>query len=315
MKKILFSILFAALCMAFVPQSVKASTNYYYDTGGAETATPEQQTENAVQSIANISLSLADSSAGAAMDALTSGRSESRGLQFKDPVISPNFGYRWMDDTSIGGFSSHEYNGGLTFDADLYDGWIAGVLYQHANRSGQNALGVSENLASDAASFYIAKRFIDFVNAGFSYNYASTEHRLTRAVQANLDRDSHGFNVFAGLSDHKKNWSWSTTVSYAHVHDDYSQQKDLITGRFGLGGTLGYDVTKEFTLGAAVTYYYLVQQDTFSGSPRDNDYINLGPRFSFHPSDSITLRLDMDSMQGYTDVASYNVRAAVDIGF
>lgn len=280
-----------------------------------DAATPEQQTQNAVQPMNNTSFGLMDSVSGLA--GYLGGRSEeSKGLQLKTPVVAPGFTYRWSSDDAVGGFAGDELSGGVAADADVYDGLIAGILYQRTYRGTQNLFGTSEHLDSNGVSVYGAKRFFNLLNVGLAYNFSDTEHRLTRAINVDLDRSSNGFSMFAGLSDHKGKWGWSTTTSFGFVRDDYRSQKDLDTGRFGWGGSLGYDITKLFTLSGAFSYYNYVIQDLFpNGSVRDDDYYTLGPRLTFYPKDNLTVHLDFDSMQGYKDLASYALRLGVDIGF
>ena len=277
--------------------------------------TEQQLIQNSTQPMNNTSFGLMDSVSGLAGS--LGGRTElGKGLQLKTPIVSPGLSYKWTNDDAFGGFSGDELSGNVGADADIYDGLIAGIFYQHTNRWTQNLYGASERLDSNGISLYGAKRFFNLLNVGLAYNFSDTEHRLTRGLNVNLDRSSNGFSTFAGISDHKGKWGWSTTTSFGFVRDDYVKQPDLSTGRFGWGGSLGYDVTKIFTLSGAFNYYNYVIQDLFpSSTVRDDDYYTIGPRLTFYPKDNLTVHLDFDSMQGYTDVGSYSLRLGMDLGF
>jgi len=240
----------------------------------------------------------------------------SKGLQFKDPNVGGGITYRSTEDTTIGGFSGNEVAGDVAFDADIYDGLIAGVLYQHTHREATNNQDTSESLESNGVSLYVAKRFINLVNAGISYNYVGSEHRLTRRTNLNLDRDSHGITLFTGLSDKKGKWGWATTPSFTWVQDMYDQQKDLATLVFSWSSSINYDVTKQFTIGAGASYSNLIVQDTFPGATvRDDDYFSIGPRLRYYPTNQLTISLDFDSQQEYDEYRAYTVRLGADYAF
>ncbi len=289
------------------------------DTGQVEhfpsaPASPEQQTGNAVAPNLNPSFGLADTLGGVMGD--LGNQSATHGLQWKSPVLSPTLTYRSYDDTSIGGFGGNEYSGDLAYDVDLYDGLILGGLYQHTYRGGTNAQGTSERLDADSGSLYLAKRFFDWINVGLAYQHAETEHRLTRAVTADLDRSSDGGSAFVGVSKRKGVWSGSLTTSFSYVHDDYAQQTDLDTGRISLMGALSADLVKEFSLGVAFAYHNFIFQDIFPNtSIRDDDYWTVGPRLRFYPTEEITVRLDFETQEGYKDVKAYTVRLGMDYAF
>lgn len=243
---------------------------------------------------------------------------QTKGLQFKNVILVPALEYRWLNDSSQGGFSGNEVGASVGMDADVWNGLILGVLYGHTYRETENSLDISQHLESDAVTLYGAKRFFNLLNVGLGYNYANTRDRLTRAIEYNMDRESNGGTVFAGLSDRKGKWNWASTTSYVYVFDDYDfgAVKDRQTSRFGWANSLGYDVTKMFTLGASVAYFNFVQQDTYNEVPaRDNEYWLLGPRFTFYPSDRLTVTFDFDSQQGYKDLTAYIFHAGVEIGF
>ena len=293
-----------------------------YETNTNQTAegpapTSEQQTQNAVQPVMSPTFAMANSCINSSMSAITSRASEIRkGLQFKNPVLSPGVTYRSVNDSSPGGFGGNEFGGDISLDADVYDGLVMGVLYQHVYRGASNSTGTSEHLDSNGVSLYSAKRFYDLLNVGLSYNYANSYHRLSRAVTSNLDRDSHGFTMFAGLSDKKGKWSWSLTPSFGYVRDLYDQQKDLDTGRVSVDGSLGYDITKYVSLTAVFGYHNFPIQDTFPDTTiRDDDYWNIGPRLQFYPTDTLTVTLDFDSQEGYKDYKAYTLRVGVGIAF
>jgi hypothetical protein len=301
--------LFALAMVCLIPCSLKAFTLI-----PIEKASEKQQEANAVQTMNNPSFGMMDAvGVGVGQGDL---RNPKMGLQWKTPVVSPGFSLRTFSDDAAGGFDGDEYSANIGFDADIYDGLIAGVLYQRTHRSAVNALNTSENLNSDGISVYAGKRLFDILNLGLAYNFATAEHRLSRAVISNLDADSQGFTVFAGASDRKDKWSWSSTTSFAFVHDDYEQNESLNNGRFAWANTLGFDVTKEFTLGASFTYFNYVIQNVFFGAvARDNDYYTIGPRLTFYPSRDLVVHLDFDSQQNYRDYSAYTLRAGVDIGF
>jgi hypothetical protein len=284
------------------------STNQF----APESASAEQQSFNAVQPVN----SPAFTSTSTILGRLASASTASRGLALKNPVVAPSFTYRTLNDEAPGGFDGDEFSGDIAFDADVYNGLIAGVLYGHTYRSSQNNLNTDEHLDANAVSVYAAKRFWDLVNTGASYNFATTDHRLSRGVTANLDRDSHGFSIFAGASSRKDKWSWGTTFSFGYADDDYVQQKDLETGRFGWNGNVGYDICKKVTLAAVVNYYDFVIQDTFPNSTvRDDDYYTIGPRIVYYHSDNLTFHADFDSQLGYNDMSSHTLRVGADIAF
>ena len=266
--------------------------------------------------VLNPSLSQGSLAANRALGSFANIGSRPKGFEFKNPMLAPGVSYRRSDDGEPGGFGSNEYTGDIALDAEVWNGLIAGALYQHTHRGGSNDQGVSENLNSDGFSLYAAKRFFDILNAGLSYNFATTEHRLTRALNVNLDRNSNGFTTFLGLSDRIKEWSWSSTASFTYVNDNYEAQKDLDTGRFSWSSGLGYDFTKFFTLGAAFSYNNFVFQDIFPGGRiRDDDYWTIGPRARFYPCDNVTLNLDFDTEEGFAGIEAYVGRTGVDIAF
>ena len=290
-------------------------TNSDFTGPGSDLKSAAQQQAEATKGISNPAFGLAN--AVNLVSALSSSMgSHKKGLQFKSPIFSPAFSFRTQSDDSPGGFDGDEYTGELGLDADVYDGLIAGLIYQHSARSARNNIGTKESLDSDGFSLYFGKRFFDLLNTGLAYHYANTEHQLTGAAAANLDRDSNGFSLLAGISDKKGKWSWSSTTSFSFIHDGYDKQTDLETGRFGWGGGLGYDASKHLTVGAAFTYYNFIFQDTFPNSVvSDNDYWTLGPRFQYFPYDDVTVYLDFDSQQGYVDYSAYTVRVGANIAF
>ena len=311
----LFRKIITFLTVLFIPLIAGAqSTNSVDTASGGDLKSASQQQAEAVKQVSSPSFALMDTVVGLA-GSLGNGP-KAKGLQFKNPMFSPVFSFSAISDDSPGGFDGEQYSGSLGLDADIYDGFITGVIYQHTYRESRNNLGTSERLDSNGVSLYGAKRFFDVLNVGLAYNYANSEHRLTRAVTANLDRDSNGFSMFAGASNRKGKWSWSTTTSFGYVNDDYEKQNTLETGRFGWGGSLAYDMTKKFTLGAAFGYYNFIFQDAFPNSTiRDNDYWTLGPRFQYFPNDRVTVNLDLESQQGYVDFSAYTLRLGVDIAF
>ncbi len=275
----------------------------------------EDQEASVVQPMNNTAFGQMNSVAGA-FQSVTSRSERSKGLQFRSPVLVPGFSYRATHDSTFGGFGGNELSGDLAFDADIYDGLIAGLLYQHSHREASNEIGVSEHLDSDGVSLYFAKRLFNILNLGLSYNHGEAEHRLTRAVKSNLDRSSDGYTLLAGISDKRGKWGWSTTTSFGYVNDDYDFRQTIQTGRFGWGGTLSYDISKKWTLGAAFSYYNYVLQDTFFGiAPRDDDYYDIGPRLSYYPTDQLGLKLGFDSQEGYESFSAYTLRLSCDIAF
>lgn len=280
------------------------------------TVTAEQQVSNATSPINNPSFSLSDSLSGRISGMGTTSGLRAKGIQFKSPVVASGVTYRSLDDTAVGGFGGNEFSGDAGFDADLYDGLLGGVMYQYTYRGGYNSQGTSEHLDSNAVSLYSAKRFFDLLNVGLAYNYAATEHQLTRAVTANLDRDSNGFTTFVGASNKKGRWAGFATGIFGYVYDDYDQQKSLETGRFTMNGGVNCDITKIFTLGTAFSYHYFIFQDVLPGGVvRDDDYWTIGPRLQFFPTDALTINLDFDSQEGFKDYKAYTVRLGVDIAF
>jgi hypothetical protein len=298
--------------LIFTTLSLRASSNEVFS---AEKVTPEQQQSNAVQPVSNPSVILFQSVVGVASSSVERSKS-SRGLELKNPVLAPSFTYKTANDEAPGGFDGDEFSGDIAFDADIYNGLIAGVLYGHAYRHTKNNLHTDEHLDSNAISAYAAKRFFDLVNAGLSYNFATTDHHLSRGVTANLDRDSHGFGMFAGASSRKDKWSWGTTFSFGYTDDDYNVQKDLETGVFGWNANLGYDISKKLTVAAVLNYYDLVIQDVFPNSSiRDDDYWTIGPRIVYYASDRFTVHVDFNSMLGYNDFSSHTLRTGMTIAF
>jgi hypothetical protein len=241
---------------------------------------------------------------------------KTQGLQFKDPIISSRFTYRQdHDSSSPGGFDDDEYSGELSLDADIYDGLLAGLLYQHADRAGHNSVGTNEQMYSDGFSLYLAKRFLELVNAGAAYNFVNVDHQLTGTTAVDLDRVSNGFTVFAGVSDKIGEWYLAGTASFVYVHDDYDAQNNLDTGMFTFAAEASYDVTEVVTAGVGASYNRYVIQDTLAGSPLDSDYFAVGPRFAFFPTDDVTVRLDLETWQGYVNYDAYKVSVAVDYAF
>lgn len=311
-KSALLALLAGALAATSVAGSSSSSSSKPPD-GPSAPPTGEQQGNNATTPTFNPSLTLSDS-VGSTIGNL--GDFFSHGLQWKHPVLSPTVTYRSLDDTSSGGFAGNEFVGDLAFDVDVYDGLIAGLVYQRAHRGATNVVGTSERLDSNGASLFVAKRFFDLLNVGVAYQYTDSEHRLTRAVNMNLDRDGHGGSVFAGISKRKGQWSGALTSSFGYVRDDYAQQPDLDLGRFSLSGTATCDIVKEFAVGVGFSYNYFVVQDVWpNASVRDSDYWTIGPRLRFYPTEDITVRLDFETMEGYESYKALTVRLGLDFSF
>jgi hypothetical protein len=284
---------------------------------GTDESTTEEKVSSATQPAGNPAVGMGNVVVGEIVSSLTSSSSsKTKGLQFKDPHIETGFNYRSIDDTTKGGFAGNEFGGDIAFDADVYDGLILGALYQYTYLGAENSQATSEHLESNGASLYAAKRFLNLINAGMSYNHVASEHRLTRATNVNLDRDANGFTAFVGASDRLGKWSWATTPSFTYVYDDYEQQSPLETGLFSWSNNLSYDLTKQFTVGAAFSYNNLVVQDTFANSAiRDDDYWTIGPRFRYYATKDLTLGLNFDSQQGYNDYRAYTIRVSADFAF
>lgn len=239
-----------------------------------------------------------------------------KGFQVKNIVVTPGFSYRSYDDGSLGGFAGNEYGGDISADADVYDGLIAGLYYSHLYRGGSNQFATSEKLDSDGLSFYLGKRFFDLMNAGLAYNHAWTNHRLTRATQLNMDRDSDGFTALLGASDRMGHWSWNVTPSFTYVHDGYNTQKDVDTGRMTVGMGLYYDAAKWLTVGAALSYNNFVIQGAFANQPvGDSDYFTIGPRLRFIPMENFAINVDFDDMEGSTNYRSYAAHVGLEYSF
>ena len=287
--------------------------------GGDPTVdSPATEADNATEPTTDPSFTLMDGASDAIVSSFVNlpALMATRGLQFKNPVVSPGVSYRNYVDHAAGGFSGNEFGGSFAMDVDIYDGLLTGLYYQYLYRGGHNLNGTSEQMHSNGISFYTGKRFFDIINVGLSYNFASADHRLTRAVNLNLDRDSQGFMMLAGLSQRNGKWNWNLTPSFGYVYDDYARQKALETGRVTVGGGLGYDFTKWLTVGAAFSYNNFVFQGTFPNTQvRDDDYWTLGPRVQFFPTDRITVNVSFDSMQGYKQYSSYLINLSVDISF
>jgi hypothetical protein len=196
----------------------------------------EDQQSNAVQPTLNPAVSLTQGVSQSIAN--LQNRSSSRGLQFKDPVFAPAVSLRLINDESPGGFYGDEFGQEFSFDADIYNGLIAGLFYQHTYRDAKNDAGTDEALDSHGTSFYLAKRLANLFNVGAAYNYVATDHGLSPGdtgnllpgISANLDRETQGFSFFGGLSDRKDKWSWSTMATAAFSLDDYSVQEILIPG-------------------------------------------------------------------------------------
>jgi hypothetical protein len=282
----------------------------------------EEQKSNAVQPTLNPAVSLSQGVSQSICN--LQNRSSSRGLQFKDPVFAPAVFLRLINDESPGGFYGDEFGQEFSFDADIYNGLIAGLFYQHTYRDARNDAGTDEALDSHGTSFYLAKRLANLFNVGASFNYVSTDHGLSPndnnnflpGITANLDRETQGFTLFGGLSDRKDKWSWSTMATAAFSADDYAVQEDLNTGLFGISGNLAYDFHKYLTIGAAINYTNLIFQDTFPDTGiRDDDYYTIGPRVRIYPTDHLTVRLEFDSQFGYRDLSAHTLRAAIEYAF
>jgi hypothetical protein len=275
----------------------------------------DDEEASATQPVSNPAVGMGAVVVGGMVNSMTSSR-ETKGLQLKDPVIAGGLSYRFTEDTAAGGFSGDEFGSDIAFDADVYDGLILGALYQYTYRGAKNTRDTSEHLQSHGFSLYAAKRFLDLINAGVAYNHVASEHRLTRATNLNLDRDSNGFTALVGASDRLGKWSWATTPSFTYVWDDYDQQSNLKTGLFSWSNKIGYDLSKLFTVGAAFSYNHLVVQDTFGNAPvRDDNYWTIGPRLHYYATKNLTVNLDFDSQQGYRDYQAHTVRLSAEYSF
>lgn len=321
MKHSLFILALILTCLLPARSFAQSTTGLPWPADGSSssnTPSAEEQQAKTTEGPNNVAFRNVDAAAGQMKSASEQAESQTRGIQFKNAVLAPEVEYRWTDDTSPGGFSGNEVSGSIAVDADVWDGLIMGLVYGHTHRDTESSLGVSEHLDSDAVSLYGARRFFNLLNVGLAYNYANTRDQLTRALVYNMDRESNGGTAFAGLSDRMKKWNWSSTASFAYVFDDYdfSLIKDRTTGRFGFSNTLGYDVTKTFNLGAAISYYNFFHQDPYGTVfARDDDYWMLGPRLTFYPMDNLTVHFGFDSQQGYKDLTAYVARLGVNINF
>lgn len=279
---------------------------------------PDAQAGAATSANNSVSFNNADGGSSAMGGAIAgAGRmSGKKGFQFKDPIVTPGFSYRSYSDGAPGGFAGNEAGADISLDADIYDGLIAGVYYAHTYRGGSNSLATSEHLESDGVSAYLGHRWFDIMNTGIAYNYSSTRHRLTRAVQLNLDRDSHGFTVLWGASDRMGHWSWNVTPSVTFVHDDYANFKAMETTRASVNMGLNYDAAKWVTIGGALGYHNFVKQDTFPNSTiRDSDYFTIGPRVRFIPMDNFAINVEFDDQEGFTDYRSYYAHVGFEVAF
>lgn len=303
-------------CLSIAALSAQASSNQITNVNGSNIGTPDQQQQAATDVHADPGVMIMDSLLKFVSGNAMTPRAPSKGLQFKDPIISSALSYNYADDSGLGGFTTHTGTGELGFDVDIYDGLIAGALYQHGQSSGDNDGGTSVNLASDGFSVYVAKRLFKLWNFGLAYNHVEIDQDLSRAVKANLDRHSDGFTMFAGFSDRHGKWSYGSTVSFDYQRSDYDAQKDLDLGRFGWGGNLGYDITKWMTLSGVFNYYTLPIQDTFANSSvRDDDYWTLGPTLRFYPTKDLVINFSFDSNQGWKDLTSYTMRLGAEYSF
>jgi len=270
----------------------------------------------ATLSVENPGILLGTRSARTSQQVVEEEKPATQGIEFKDPVIASGFTYRNdHDSSSPAGFHDDEYSGDLSLDADIYDGLIAGALYSHMTREGHNSLGTRESLNANGFSLYLAKRFFDLMNVGAAYNFMSNEHRLRGTTAANLDSDSNGFTVFAGVSDKLEDWYVATNVSYVYARDDYAVQPTLDTGMISWSAQTDYDVCEWFAAGAILSYNRYLIQDRFAGTSLDNDYWAIGPRLTFFPIDNVTVHVDFESWQGYTGYDSYKLRIGLDYAF
>lgn len=287
-----------------------------YSPEKEKTVSVEQQASTAVQAIINPSFSASDGAISGAMGSLSSGQRSSKGIQFKAPILSTAFSYTALEDSAVGGMDGNQYAGELGLDADIYDGLIVGMLYQHTYKSTRNELNTNDHLDANAISVYAAKRFLNLINAGLAYGYVATDEHLSLATTLNLSRDANSVTPFIGFSDRKGKWSYGSTASFTYNHDNYQFVKDLDTGRVGLNVNGGYDFAKWFTFGVAGNYYNFPIQDTFAGTTvRDEDYWTVGPQMRFYPVKNLTLNLGFDTTLGYKDLESYMLRVGVEYGF
>jgi hypothetical protein len=271
---------------------------------------------SATSSVQNPAIGQGSTASQTALDSLKPGP-KTQGLQFRDPVVSPNFTYRNYHDSNFpGSFGGHEYSGDIALDADIYDGLVAGAMYQYLTRNGNNVTGTNEDMSSNGFSIFLAKRLIDLVNVGGAYNFASIDHDLTGTTVADLDRISNGFTAFAGVSDKFDAWYLSSTASFTYAHDGYDSQPDLDTGLISWSNEASYDVVEWFTAGIGFGYHYFAIQDTFPGVPKiDDDYWTVGPRFRFYPTDQLSVNLDLETQQDFKNYDSYMVRGGVSYAF
>lgn len=305
-KYIFVCVVFVSMCGA-----VSASTNVV--------KTVEQEIGSATASVNSPSIGAGTGAANSALSALSSKSPKSQGLQFKDPVVSPSGTYRYYHDSSTpGSYGGHDYSGEISLDADIYDGLLAGVYYQGLTRHGRNITGSTEDMLSNSVSLYAAKRFIDLINAGVSYNVSFTDHHLRGTAVADLDRISNGATGFVGVSDKIEQWFLASTVSFTFASDDYDAQNlaTLDTGLASWSNEVSYDLFDVFTLGLAFSYNNYVIQDTFPGvTAIDDDYWMVGPRFRFFPTDQLTVSLDLDTQEGFKNFDAYIVRLGCNYAF
>lgn len=271
----------------------------------------------ATTAVNNPAVSVGASVQSAVLQTLSSDSGKTQGLQFKDPVISPSGTYRYYHDSSTpAGFGGHDWSGEFTLDADVYDGLITGVFYQRLTRNGSNSTGTSEDMDSDAFSLFVAKRFMELINVGASYNLSITDHNLEGTAVADLDRLSNGFTSFVGASDKLEEWFLSSTLSFTYAHDNYRTQPFLDTGMISWANEVMYDVMENFTAGFGFSYNNYLIQDTFPGvTSIDRDYWTVGPRFRFYPTDTLTVSLDLDTQQDFKAYDSYTVRVGCNYAF
>jgi len=278
-------------------------------------ATQETQISHATEAIHNPAFSLVGRVLDSSVTYLGNG-TQTKGFQFKNPIFTSGLSYSRLDDHTQGGFGGEEAMGDIGFDVDIYDGLIAGLIYQRVYRDASNSQNTNEHLNSNGIALYSAKRFFNLLNTGLSFNYVDSEHRLTRGLNADLDVDSYGGTAFLGISDKMGKWAYATTASFTYVNDEYRAQRSVDTTAFIMSGSLGRDFSKYLTIFGNLSYHHFIEQNSINNVPeRDEAFFTIGPKLQFYPMDHLTLNLEFNSTEAYIGYSQYTLRLEMNWEF
>ncbi len=249
------------------------------------------------------------------LNALDQNSPKKAGFRFRYPSMGSDASYKTFSDDSPGGFSGSDYSFSLSGDADVYDGWLAGVVYGHVDRQARDGNGTSSQTEDHYCTLYLAKQYFGFWNVGGYFLYDSSESRLTGATTLNLDSSTDGYTIYTGVSKAWGKFSASVTTSYVwnnqEVPTDYFQSLTFVWSN-----GVGYRITERWSAGFNGSFSITALPDGYVNSPiRDSQSWTFGPRLSYKATDRLSLSLSYGITDGPSQFNAQTIRLGVGYQF